>query len=130
MTISATQLIDAYVTLRDKLAEEKKEWSKKEAEYKAKLDKINNALLAKMNEVGTTQLKSESGKGVAYRQKDSKFSCADWPSYWKFISANNRFDMLHKRIGEDAVKKYYEEAGEYPPGINHFDEYKIVVRQS
>jgi hypothetical protein len=57
------------------------------------------------------------------------YSAADWPEIWAFIKANDRFDMLQKRLGEKALTDFLEESGTLPPGINMHQEYEIVIRR-
>jgi hypothetical protein len=43
----------------------------------------------------------------------------DWEALTKFIAANNRFDLLHKRVADTAVKDMWE-AGVAVPGVEKF----------
>lgn len=125
--ITVDKLTEAYIKLRDKKAEIS-------AEYKAKLDEIENKkekieahLLKLMEQTGTSQLGSPHG--TAYREVKLRASGQDWAVTYEWIKENDRFDLLEKRISSSVVKAVMEETGEPPPGINIFQEYTLVIRR-
>lgn len=126
--VPATKVIAAFVALRDKRSELKAAYDAEDKVLLEKQDKCKVFLMRAMMEVGTTQLKGE--EGTAYIEADTKFSAADWPTFWAWVQQNSRFDMLEKRLGAKALRDYLDETGELPPAINMFAENKIVIRRS
>lgn len=122
-------IIRAYVMIRDQRAELAEQYKANDAALKEKMNKLGIALAGIMQSVNVDQL-SCRGIGTAYREVDDKFSAGDWPTVWTFIKENDRFDMLQKRLGEGAIKQYWEETGELPPGVNVHREYVIKVRRN
>ena len=58
---------------------------------------------------GVDSLKTEGGT-ISYGLK-AQANVADWPAFYAFIAANNRFDMLHKRVSDKVIEDYAIEAG-------------------
>jgi len=129
-TVSATEIIRMFVKIRDKRSDIKQAYEVEDGKLKEAQRILKAALLKKMSEVGTEQLKGADGVGIAYRQLKRLFSCPDWPTLWGFIKENDRFDMLQKRIGEKAVGDFLDETGELPPGVTVAQEYDVVIRRS
>lgn len=127
--VNVDTVIEGYVKLRDKRAQLKKEFTVKDEELKAKMEKIESFLLVKMQSSGATQL--GSSHGTAYQQTKLKGSCSDWGTYWGWLAEHpDHLDMLEKRISIKSLQTYYEDTGELPPGVNIAQELKVVVRRS
>ena len=88
---------------------------------------VSAALLKAMNEMGGTALKTAAG--VIEKKEQIKASGADWQAVYRFIVANDAWELLHKRIGTQFVEEWRKKTGDYPPGINVFTEYKINVKK-
>lgn len=128
MTVKTETIIQAYVDLRDKRSALKKKFEAMDEELVSKMDKLEGALLKRLNEAGAESLKTEAG--TAYIQLKKKASCADWPSFWQWIVDNGRPDMLEKRVSASTVKEYEEENKELPPFLNVITEREVVVRRA
>ena len=126
--VNVDTVIAAVIKLRDTRAELKKRYDTEDGVLKEKMEKLEGYLAQVMQDTNSTQLGSKHG--TAYTQINMKASCSDWPSYWSFIQETGRFDMLEKRVGSTAIKDYYNETGDLPPGINISQEMKVVVRRS
>jgi hypothetical protein len=50
----------------------------------------------------------------------------DWDALTKFVAANNRFDLLHKRIADGAVKDMWENK-EVVPGVEKFNATDVSI---
>jgi hypothetical protein len=127
MAVTADQVITAYLKLRDERSEAKKAF---EAEDKARVDKMDRLevwLLTKMDEVGTEQLKG--GDAIAFVSSSSRANCADWGTFWAFLSEEGRLDMLEKRVSSKTVMEYYKETGQLPPGLNLSTERTVNIRR-
>jgi hypothetical protein len=55
------------------------------------------------------------------RKKKYRVSPEKWDSFFKWVAKNNRFDLLQKRISDDAVKATVEESRKKIPGVEPFD---------
>ena len=128
MSIKPETLISAYIDLRDKRSKLKEKFTKLDEELVAKMDKLEGALLKRLNEAGTESLKTESG--TAYVQLKKKASCADWTGFWQWIVDHGRPDMLEKRVSASAVKEYEEEHKALPPYLNVITEREVIVRRA
>lgn len=126
--VNVDTVIAAYVKLRDKRAELRKEYTDKDDELVGKMDKLEVYLLGQMKATGTTQL--GSSHGTAYQQVVMKGNCSDWPSFWGFLADTGNFDMVEKRVSVKKVQEYYEQTGELPPGVNINPELKVIIRRS
>lgn len=127
-SVTAEQLIKAFITIRDQKTALTQDYEEEKAKLNAKLDKIKRVLRVMMEQVGSDNLSSH-GVGTAYREVVQKFSATDWTSVWAHIQETGNFDLLQKRLGENACKAYLEETGELPPGVDLHQEYDIVVRR-
>lgn len=125
--VDTSTVIAAFVKLRDKRAELKKQYEEADAVLLEKQDKCKHWLMATMQQVGSDQLKG--AVGIAYRQIKRRFNSKDWPSFWAYCLEHKRLDFLEKRVAQTAVKDFMEETGTLPPGIDVFQEYEVVIRR-
>lgn len=126
-TVNAENVVSAYIKLRDMRSVIKREYEAKDNVLIEKMDKLEGFLAQQLADTGATQLGTTHG--TAYRQLNLKPSCGDWGSFWPWAAANDKFDMMEKRLSAKAIKEYYEETSELPPGVSIIQEYKIVVRK-
>jgi len=121
-------LIDKYVQLRNKKAEFKAAYDEKVGKIDEALDKIEQHLMKVFNETG--QESAKTAAGTAYKQRRFSASVADWPATLEYIQANERWDLLEKRVAKKVIEEMLEETGEVPPGISTRTEFVINVRSS
>lgn len=50
----------------------------------------------------------------------------DWQQIWKYIQETGAFELLHKRLGVEAVRERWA-AGVAIPGVGHKEVYKLSV---
>lgn len=126
---SADGVIREFVALRDARALLKEDYEKDDARLKAEMEKRDAWILSKLKEDRVESIRTEYG--TAYTQTKTKFSVSDWPSYWRFVADNQRFDLLEKRPAQAALAKLLEEneAG-MPPGLNRFTEQSVTIRRA
>ena len=95
------------------------------------MDKEVDAVKARESEIREhiiNNLSASDDTGAAgkiYRAqivKKSTIKVADWPAFHAWVSENNRFDMLQKRLAVKAVTDYVEEEKTLLPGTE-----KILV---
>lgn len=125
--VNVDDVIRKYISIRDQRSELKRQYELEDAIHKAKLEQIEKWLLAKQKSIGVTQLKTESG--IAFQQTKNLYTCVDWGAFHKWIIANNRLDMLEKRVGQRAVAEFREDSETIPPGINCYSELQVSIRR-
>lgn len=127
--ITAESAMHAYVKLRDTKAALKKRYEELAADLDLKMERIEGWLLNKMNEAGTDTLKNAAG--TSYIQEQYRAGCSDWTTFWAWCAANNRVDLLEKRVASKAIQEYVEEHhGQLPPGINIQVTRNVIVRRA
>lgn len=52
-------------------------------------------------------------------EKKTKYNVTDWSSYWAYVAKNKAWDLLQKRIGEQALQARIED-GKTVPGVEKF----------
>lgn len=107
-------IVDEYRRTRESRLELKKSLDHLECEEHALRDKIVEQLRA-----GTPL------SGVVLITK-IKPTVEDWPALYKYILANNAFDILHRRVTEAAVQERWI-AGETVPGVARFPVYDVKL---
>jgi hypothetical protein len=129
MAIDTGKFVKAYINLRNARAELKQKYDEEDALLKLKQQKIENMLLAHMNETGQTSGKTPFGS--FYKQEDVKAMGSDWDALYRWIKENDAFEALERRITRTFVTKYMEENnGAIPPGVSVHREYVVRVRKS
>jgi hypothetical protein len=130
--VNASTVIEAFVLLRDKRSELKKEFAAADKILEEKQDRLDAWLLKAMETTGSDQLACK-GVGTAFRQMSTKMSCTDWTSFWPKIGELGRYDFLEKRLSAKAIQEFLDDPankGVVLPGITTFNEYKVVVRRA
>lgn len=126
-TITAAKVAQAYVKLRDQRAEIKKAYETEDALLKAKMRRLEIWSLEKLDEIGSNSMATDFG--TIFISTRDRAGCADWGSFYPWITEEGRVDMLEKRVSTKPIVEYLEEKGELPPGINIQRERTIIVRR-
>lgn len=71
--------------------------------------------LSKSDEQGAVGLRY-----IAKIEMKTKYKVADWGVFHSWVRKNDRFDMLHKRLSDDAVREFAEHNQHTPPGTEVF----------
>lgn len=130
--MDVAKITKAYVAIRDKRAEIKKEFDVAYADLGEKLDRLSAELLRLMQAQNSDAIRTEFG--TVYRQEEVKPSCSDWSALDAWEKANpdiNASDILEKRVSKKFITEYMENNdGALPPGISIYREYVARVRRS
>lgn len=119
----------AYVKIRDARTELKRDFEEKDSALKAKLERIEAEMLKFLQENNTDSVKTANG--TFYRQEEITPTGSDWDALYRWISENDAFDALERRIKKGFVKEYMEtHEGGVPPGVSVYREYVVRVRRS
>ncbi len=72
---------------------------------------------------GSTREGETGWSGLRYRAQivpKDNVKVADWPTFYTWIMANERLDLLEKRLAKTAASDYVEATKAYPPGTEKF----------
>ena len=118
-----------YVQIRDARAESNKRNDVLDKAYKDCLESIESSLLATSHEVGADSFKTPHG--TAYKAEQLQCSIADENVFFNFVREIGDLDFFERRLKVTHIQEYVKEhAGQYPPGLNIFREFKMKVRRS
>ena len=126
---SAEQVIEKYVSLRDKKAELKKAFDAEVKKLDDAMETMETYLMALMNELGGVD-NIKTGAGTAYKAQRTKASIADRQLAREFVLETGNLDLLELRASSTAVKQYLDENGALPPGFNAIVEESINIRRA
>ena len=121
-------IVERYVQMRDKLAEMKAAYDASTADIKTGMAKLENAIMATLNEQGVESVRTNAG--TAFKSVSTSATVADWDAYLAFVQANDRWDMLEKRCAKLAVEQYRSANDDLPPGINWKSAVTVNVRRA
>jgi len=121
-------VIEKFVELRDKRTELKREFETADFKLKQAQEKIEGFLLQKLNADKVESFKTAAG--TAYISNETRVSCADWPSFYQWVIANQRPDVFEKRLTNKVIIEYEEETGALPPYVNKMVERVVRVRRT
>lgn len=122
------EMVEHYVRLRDKRAEYKAEFDAKVQKIDLVLEKIEQKLMAHMNETGIESIRT--GAGTAYRSIKSTASVADRDIFLDFVREHDAWELLETRAAKKAIEDYRAANDELPPGVNWSAVATINVRRS
>lgn len=126
--MSDAELVEIYIQLRDRRAARKREFESSDESDKTKQEKIEGILLHRFNESGAESVRTKAG--TAYKKTRTSVSCADRESFFDFVKQNELFDLLEARPSKTVVDQYFNEHGDYPPGLNITKAVVISVNRS
>lgn len=113
-------LVDAYISVRaQRLA-----LDKQAAEVKEQEELLKDTIISKYREQGINSLGATNG--VVKMSKLTEPVAEDWPTIWEHIKETGRFEYLHKRLANLAIKEHWA-AGETIPGVGAQEVYKLSV---
>jgi len=127
--LNVNAAVARYIELRDKKAVKKAEFDKELARYDEAMSKIEAIMLQSLNESNMESVRTEAG--TFFKQTQTRVGVADWDAVRDFITENNMWHMLDKRVNKTAVLQYKQENdGAIPPGLNYSEEIVVNVRRA
>lgn len=123
-----SELVEAYIKLRDRKAQIKAEYDGKVALVQEKIDKIEAVLLKAFQDTGMESVKTEAG--TAYKTTRSTASVADRDVFMQYVVQNGEWPLLEVRCSKQAVEQYKAANEELPPGITWREEVVVNVRRT
>lgn len=127
--VDLSKVAETYIKIRDAKHDRKKAWEAEEAEFNAKLEKLEGFMLQHLNTHGTDSVRTAGG--TFYRQEDIRPNITDDVAFYGWIKDNDAFDALERRVKKTFISEFMEthEGGLPPPGITVSREYVVRVRK-
>jgi hypothetical protein len=122
--MNLSTIIDHYIKLRDTKSDMEERHKDELAPIKEQMELVEAALQKHMQDLGLQNLKA--GNGTAYLAETTSAKVMDWETTLNWITANQRWDMLERRVNKTAVME--EEDG--VPGVQVTRIVKTHVRRS
>jgi hypothetical protein len=127
--VSFDKLAAVYIKMRDKKTEMKRAFDEEEAKLKAKMNKIEIAMLQQLTAMDMNSVRTDHGTII--RQEEILPTGSDWGLFYDWVKENDAFDALERRIKKTFVKEYMEShEGAVPPGVSVMREYVVRVRRN
>lgn len=91
------------------------------AVLKAEEERIKTHIIDNLDKREETGAAGKHHRVQVVRKKKYRVDPVKWDSFFKWVGKNNRFDLLQKRLSDDAVKAVIEEGKKKIPGVEPFD---------
>ena len=122
-------LVSTYLTIRNERNTLKNQWEIRDAELKADLEQLEQAMLVACNAINADSIRT--GSGTIIKSLKETYTCGDWDNFKQFVVENNALDLLQQRISQTNFKEFMSTRQEegLPPGISAMREVSITVRK-
>lgn len=114
--MNAEQLIDKYLSIRDKKAEMEKRHKAELEQFSKAMAKIEEVLMGLLSRAGGDSLKTAAG--TAYIATVASAKVEDWEAALDWIKSTENWEMLERRASKTFVQAHVENTGELPPGVS------------
>ena len=121
-------VISGVITIRDRIAEMKKEQKAALAPFEEKLAKLEAFLQQQLQLQGITSFAAKD-VGTAYLSNSTSCTVEDWDATLNWIRSTEAWEFLERRVSKTVVQEYMESQGEVPPGVNVRTEVEVRVRR-
>ena len=108
-------LVGLYIKLRDRRKDRKTAYELDDQKDKDYQEKIEQKLLAFLNESGGESFRTDAG--TAYKTTRTSATVQDWDAALAYIKVHDAWDMLEHRVNKTFVEEYIETNQETPPGV-------------
>jgi hypothetical protein len=123
------RLTATYLKIRDKRAENKREFENVDKDLEEQQQLLANEMLDVCKEVNADSIKTPHGTII--RSVKSKYWTSDWDSMYQFIEETGAYGLLEKRLHQTNLKDFLVENPDlFPMGLNVENEYTVVVRRA
>lgn len=126
--IETDRLVKTYLKIRNAKRDAADVFKLADADFKLKLETIENELLRRAQELGVDGF--TTAYGTTYKAEDMSASIQDGEAFTQFLAtANDPFAFYEQRVSLTRIREYRaEHNGETPPGIKLYREIKMRVR--
>jgi len=128
MSFDADKLVTAYIAMRDKRSELKKQFEEEDGVLRENMDKIEHAILEHCKENNIESLKTTSG--TAYKRVSERYWATDWDAFNQYVKEHDILEVYEKRIAQGNMKQFLEDNPGATPPINVDRKFTISVRRS
>ena len=128
MSFDADKLVTAYIAMRDKRSELKKQFEAEDDVLRDGLDKIEHAILEHCKENNIESLKTTNG--TAYKRVSERYWATDWDAFNQYVKEHDILEVYEKRIAQGNMKQFLEDNPGATPPINVDRKFTISVRRS
>jgi len=128
MSFDADKLVTAYIAIRDKRSELKKQFEEEDNSLKDGMEKIEQAILEHCKENNIESLKTSHG--TAYKRVSERFWATDWDAFNQYVKEHDILEVYEKRIAQGNMKQFLEDNPGATPPINVDRKFTISVRRS
>lgn len=129
MTITDAQLVEQYLKLKAHVAVRSEAFDAEIKPYKDGMATIENAFLERLNERGADNTKTESG--TAYKATILNVKVVDQQTFLRFCTEQGGDpDMLNIGAIKDPIRKWIEDTGKEPPGVEISYFTRVNIRKS
>lgn len=123
------KLTEIYIKIRDARTELKREFDERDLVLKEQSDILETSMLDACKDMNASSIRTPHGTII--RSIKSRYWTKDWDSMYRFISENDAFGLLEKRLHQTNMKEFLTENPDLlPMGLNVESEYTVVVRRS
>ena len=127
--VKLDDLVTTYLTIRTERNTLKNQWEIRDAELKADLEQLEQAMLVACNAINADSIRT--GSGTIIKSLKETYTCGDWDNFKQYVVENNALDLLQQRISQANFKEFMttrQDEG-LPPGISTLREFGITVRK-
>lgn len=128
MSFDADKLVTAYIAMRDRRSELKKQFEDEDGVLRENMEKIEHAILEHCKENNIESLKTTSG--TAYKRVSERYWATDWDAFNQYVKEHDILEVYEKRIAQGNMKQFLEDNPGATPPINVDRKFTISVRRS
>ena len=129
MSQDVEKLCAVFVKIRDERSKLTKAYEKRDEELKAQQELINSAILDLCKLLNVDSFKTAAG--TAFKTIQTRYWPGDWELVEKYIMEHSAFELMEKRLAQNAVKSWIEDYPDNPiPSLNAESKYKITIRRN
>ncbi len=115
MPTNVNDAVSAYIKLRDKRDEVKKQHKEALAPLYYALERLDVWFLKELSSQGAQNIKTDAG--TVFTKKRVSVTVRDWDAFIEFVLDNNELGLLEQRASKTAVAEFLEASGGLPPGV-------------
>lgn len=129
MNFTDAQLVERYLALKAKHASMKEAFDAQLKPYADAMDTIENEFLSRLNERGADNTKTDHG--TAYKSTLLNVKVVDQMGFLKFCTEQGGdIEMLNVSALKEPVKRWIEQTGKEPPGVETSQFTRVNIRRT
>lgn len=102
------ELIDQWINLKEQRAA----LAKQDRELAQQITQLQSEIMAKMEDVGTSQARSD--RGLVSMKQTNQPTILDWQAFYAYVAENNAFDLLQRRLSAPAFRARWDNDEQVP----------------